>query len=97
MRAAFCPEVLGSLSWEKLFFQTRSGFSTLKHSRLNAVDSELIQKLKRRLRAEQHEMAEKQAALVERLENYAVVFNSEIVHDTRTFVGDCDTVSRQEY
>ncbi len=70
-------------------------FSTL-NSRLNVADSELLHKLKTRLRAEKHEEAEKKAALVERLENYAVVFNSDIVHDTGTFVGDAPVTARDK-
>jgi hypothetical protein len=48
-------------------------------------DSELLQKLKTRLRAEQHEESKKQADVVEMLENCAVLFNTDIVHATGTF------------
>ena len=65
----------------------RHCFSTLKNrnSRLSVSDSELLRKLKARLRAEEQEESKKQADLVELLENGAVLFNTDIVHDTGTF------------
>jgi hypothetical protein len=54
-------------------------------SRLSVSDSELLRKLKTRLRAEQQDDSKKQADLVEMLENCAVLFNTDIVHDTGTF------------